>query len=1206
MTIIASDIKILKSERMTDAEDGGGRMTSTEVPDGVAGSIFPKVSRLDAVYGRVNLRKVYVAVQSALTETYGGALTIITEPPANDRISVVLFSTDSHFDDRTAARDRIESYVVAGPLSRARLYGAQVINQKSLLLYQRTDEPLPDVGTVICLSVEAVGYAPAQQYVRIDELAHEVRTFTDSAGDFDRRVLSLKLTTALQQTFPGLEPSRYSNDASPTKVRDCQVADASRYFGICQLAAPVDVGDIDVKVESIYAPLVPSTQRETAVSMSEVAGASVFVASGDPITFAWNSYWAGGQTSTHFLPTGVLPGSFEFSGQNVKDDAKGGLSGNNGTTGTIDYATGSVTMTYSPQNTSQTAYGANVTYTPALQVSAQAHTASDVVTLATRGIVYLHTLNPLPGVGSVTVDYRALGKWYRLRDNGSGQLVGNSAAEGSGQVSYTSGALRVTLGALPDIDSEIIYTWASSVHFAKRAGSTVDNPARGWHLPIQLAHLPVKPGSVTVSWLSNVGGAVGTYADPTGSGVLTPNNGGVSPGTINYVTGEIMLPYGQDSSQGGISPATETNVTVAYQQELPTGSTPLVTSQVVTVTNPASFNCGFTNISPRSFRAVCPVNVSGGYSLPAQDLNVTVVDNGAGMLVMLSGSTATPGGSAWTTAIWWIAGEVVGSIDYTTGDVLLTGFPMHGRSWSSSGVSWISDSQSTIPPTIGDYTVSSKAAATVFAAKTEVLSVASIGLTYDLSLTNVEPIVPGSIFLDFVSDRYVDRAGKLYRSVNTTTNAGIESGTIDYNTGIVKITSAPVSNMGRWSGTPVSACLTAHGEFTVSEVSFRTAGSPVRAGSTYVQATALDGALCSGSADSNGVITGTHLRGTVRALTGVAHVEFGDIVSGDWVPRQVFPSTIRYSCVVLRNLPLDASILGLDPVRLPADGRVPVIRPADVCVIHETGKVTLPNPAVAGAVFSSGRSKRTVANPPGADIVIPACTMMELRDAAGQRIPDDRYTVDLVEGTGTLANPLNLSGYAQPLVLHHRIEDMALVSDAQITGDVSLAAPTLYAYTTSAYLSTALLGGDISARIEHLFDQQAWTSVWSDAVIGNGANAQFNDLDYPIEVANSGAVKERWRLNFLNGTDYQIIGENLGVLPGTYSTAADASPVNSRAGRPYFTIRRLGLGAGWTVGNQVRFNTVGANYPVWNARTILGGAALTGDSYYLSTRGDID
>ena len=57
--------------------DGGGRRTATAVTDGAVGAIFPKVSRADAVRGRVNLRKTFVAVQTDDTDTYFGANVIV-------------------------------------------------------------------------------------------------------------------------------------------------------------------------------------------------------------------------------------------------------------------------------------------------------------------------------------------------------------------------------------------------------------------------------------------------------------------------------------------------------------------------------------------------------------------------------------------------------------------------------------------------------------------------------------------------------------------------------------------------------------------------------------------------------------------------------------------------------------------------------------------------------------------------------------------------------------------------------------------------------------------------------------------------------------------------------------------------------------------------------------------------------------------------
>lgn len=1198
MPILPSDIKLLASERMTDATDGGGRMTINEIPDGVSGSVFPKVSRFDTVYGRVNLRKIYAAVRTALSETYGGAHTIITDPPNNSRIGIVMFSTGSHFDDRTAAQNRVESYVVAGPLSRMRMYGTQVINQRALLVYQREEDPLPDVGEVLCLSIEAQGYTPVQQFVRIDEVSHELRTFTDQSGDFVRRVISLKLTTPLTQTFMGAEPSRYSSDAAVTKVRDTQVADSARYYGIQPLVEPASIGALSIKLASIYAPLVPSTTRETAVSMAEVAGAAEMVQSGDPISMPWyGATWSAGQTATRYLPTGVLPGSFIFAGD-IQDDGKGKVTGQYGTTGTIDYAAGAVTMTYQPSGGGGSVFAGTVTYTPAVRVSTQSHTLGVPVTLGTRGLVYTQTLNPLPGVGSLTVDYRAMGRWYRLRDQGDGTLRGAADAEGTGSVSYTSGAALVTLGALPDVDSEVIFTWASSIHFVRRANATADNPTRGWQLRVPFANTPVKPGSVTIRWRAYGGDTEKTYTDPTGSGSLTPSNGGATPGTMDYVNGLAVLQFGQNENQGGVYPGTDTIVTIEYQQELPSGETPLVTSETIAVTTPAAFNCGRTNIVPKTFRMAFPLDVG----LTSIYL-VTVVDNGAGKLITLAGQA----GSGWADTRWWAAGQEVGTVDYTSGNVTLGTVSTKSYSYNSAGFFW-DNSEVQIAPRIGDYTVSSKAAASSYSAKTESIAVSDLGLTFDLTASASQAVVPGSLHLDFFADKYIDRNGKLYRALDAATGAASEAGTIDYSTGLARITAATYGNIGRNSGTPVKACVTAYGEHTITAAAFRTAGSPLRPGSLYVQASALDGELCTGTADVNGVITGAHVRGSVKAITGVASVEFGDIVSGEWIPREVFPSTLRYSCVVTSNLPLDPSILGLDPVRLPSDGRVPIVRPADTCVIHQTTHITLPNPVVAGATYASGRSPRTISNPPDADVIVPANTLLELRDATGQRIPEDRYTVDLGAGTVTMAATLDLTGYTQPLVLRERIEDMALITDAQITGDVSLAAPLLYAYTPGAYCSTALPAGDIVARVEKMFDQASWDGTWSDVLRGAESSGQFNDLLYPIAVSNQGAIKERWRLQVTNISPLTlaVYGENLGLI-GTYPASATIAPVNPLTGIAYWSIAPGAWGAGgWSVGNNVRFNTVAANYPIWLSRTILGGAARTGDSFDIATRGDVD
>lgn len=53
------------------------------------------------------------------------------------------------------------------------------------------------------------------------------------------------------------------------------------------------------------------------------------------------------------------------------------------------------------------------------------------------------------------------------------------------------------------------------------------------------------------------------------------------------------------------------------------------------------------------------------------------------------------------------------------------------------------------------------------------------------------------------------------------------------------------------------------------------------------------------------------------------------------VPEFFYASDIAYNAVALTYLPLSSDLLGLDPVRLPADGRVPCFRSGDMVVVTD-------------------------------------------------------------------------------------------------------------------------------------------------------------------------------------------------------------------------------------------------------------------------------
>ena len=650
--ITAPDIKLLESERMTDTTDGGGRRTSRVIPDGVAGNIFPKVSRLDSVYGRVNLRKVYGAVQTDDLDVYAGAHAIITDAPDNSRIHVTLFSTSSDFDTRTEARDRIESYVASGPESRMVLFGRQLAGQQAILCYQREEEALPEVGEVFCLSKESGTTVLAQQYFRVQSIDHEVRTFTDlvgsTASEFTRRVLSIGTGIALRYEFSGPEtPSRYSNVARDSKIRNTTVVDAARYFGIQKLSEASPAESLEVKVESVYTPIVPTTNRETPVSSATINGAvDTVAAKASTVSEVIMSTWSATAPSA-ITRRAIKPGSLTLSGgglTSVTDDGLGNFS-NASFVGTVDYAAGIVTRT------GGTTGGNNITatYVPAATPSQPAHTRDIPIVLGNRGTVYTQTLNPLPSPGTLIVDYRALGKWYRLRDDGKGSVTGSDSTYGVGSIDYVTGALVLTLGALPDVDSSLIFAWGSPIHFTVRADGS-SNASAKVEQTLTLPDVPIAADSVAVSYVA--GGVTYTGTDNSG-GVIT---GDGLTGAINYTTGELTLEYTTRL------PDADSVVSVAYDQLVPTTPGQAVV-QTLTMESAATVELGGA-VDPGSFNAAIPFagQYAGG--------TVVVVDNGLGLLIVKGGQLLA--GSSTRGAVI-AADQTVGAIDYGTGTVTING-----------------------------------------------------------------------------------------------------------------------------------------------------------------------------------------------------------------------------------------------------------------------------------------------------------------------------------------------------------------------------------------------------------------------------------------------------------------------------------------------------------------------------------------------------
>ena len=468
------------------------------------------------------------------------------------------------------------------------------------------------------------------------------------------------------------------------------------------------------------------------------------------------------------------------------------------------------------------------------------------------------------------------------------------------------------------------------------------------------------------------------------------------------------------------------------------------------------------------------------------------------------------------------------------------------------------------------------------------------------------PIVPGSVSFTWSGNRYVDRMGSIFRNPDPVTGVGVLCGTIDYLTGEVTL---DVYDGGSNSIT-VHSVAGRLGSQYVTECTFRTPGAPLRPGSLTIAGVTMHGERISAVAGFDGDIDGDYIKGVVSYETGVVTLGFGkmvtaagnesedwydpDLVDGTmvWKPEPVYADSLTYACVVYSYIPLDASLIGLNPVRLPSDGRVPIVKSGDVIVIHNTQVTQLANPLSAGQEITLPRA---------------GINHVELYDANEQYVPSTKYSWDEDTQKLTMATPLDLTGFTQPLFAMHRVEDMCLVSDVQINGQITVASPVTHDYTaTGTYVSSALLFGDLRSRYYRLFDQKTWTNVWSNDLIGDSANASYNEVNYPVVVTNQGAVTERWALVFTDSTSFYIMGEKYGIV-GTGYTTNDTQPVNPATQQPFFFLDYRGFGSGWVSGNVLRFNTEGAVHDMWIARTTLQGpVAEPNDQFTIQIRGDAE
>lgn len=488
-------------------------------------------------------------------------------------------------------------------------------------------------------------------------------------------------------------------------------------------------------------------------------------------------------------------------------------------------------------------------------------------------------------------------------------------------------------------------------------------------------------------------------------------------------------------------------------------------------------------------------------------------------------------------------------------------------------------------------------------------------LRLDLSSGYDEQILTGSARFRVGADTFLDRDGQLYRNVNPSNNSGLASGSIQYGTGKVEIESWTPNGDNTVS---LDSLTTTTDLPPMNQISFRTPVIPIRPQSLTVVVASLEHGQLTLTTDENGVIETSLAHGKINHDTGFVDIYFYDkteiteanraeITAKDWydarmeyeelgrtyinVPVWIDGSSVRYNAIAYTYIPLDSEILGLSATRLPLDGRVPIFRVGDIGIVSSSKAQELPS-HVAGQTY---------------DLNDQRISWCELEDSQGTKVPFDMYVVDYDYGKVTLNGDFVMGALVAPLNAKYRYQDMGLIRDVQISGQLTFTKPLTHNYAAAdTIVGSALVVGDMQSRYTRKFVQQSWNNAWANEATGSGISANYNDALYPITVTNKGAIQERWALIFTDATNFRCVGEYSGQI-GTGSVNIDFAPINPVTGLPYFTVKKEGWGAGWVNGNVLRFNTVAANFPVWVIRTVKQSEpTIISDDFQIMLRGDID
>ena len=534
MAITQNDLEILKSEIMADTDDGGGLPTGIAVIDGISNNLFPDVSDIDRLIGRVRLRKVSLAVKTANAELLQAVRMLFTELPDNPNISVFAFKASSFADRRIDAQNKIESYLAFGSKWAGHILETQLTGQRVIQISLDVGDQIPVIGQPLVLVQNEGQSDEFYQYLRPLKVDTTERRFQRTVDQTVIRIIAtIEFGDTLTKTFNGLTVPEFYTNASTNRraiLREARVADAAKYYSASRLAEPVvAMQSRQVKINSIYTQVVPSTQVETPLLQLDAANQITTQVRGDGVIQINQSVTVAANTAFN-IASGVAVGTLSLTvGGLTLTDIDGQLVGtNNVAYASIRYGTGNVTWYSNAPMGQQTITG---TYKAASEVVSVAQTDFQLVG-DNAGYSFVKELAAPPVPNSLKISYTVSGNNYLVHDNGRGLLIDDS---GQGRGTLQGSTALLIAEAIPDAGSYITYSFGLDLGNTQYTAVTLP---KAYHKLSLGTDIP--KGNITIAW--------STGSATLSNGVITGDATGYLRGNLIIIAPNTTVAVGEDFS----------------------------------------------------------------------------------------------------------------------------------------------------------------------------------------------------------------------------------------------------------------------------------------------------------------------------------------------------------------------------------------------------------------------------------------------------------------------------------------------------------------------------------------------------------------------------------------------------------------------------------------------------------------------------------